>query len=117
MVVNCHRKGNLGIILANDILVQNVTDLPGGRDDIGYIDVLFLQVCSGILQDAHTELDTLIADIGTRTCDDSGDLFLMLTAKGATYRALVVVFRHGFTSKFGRQSRPRLFRHGGNAER
>ncbi len=31
VVVDRHRQGHLGIFLANDVLVQNLPDLPGDR--------------------------------------------------------------------------------------
>ena len=48
----------------------------------------------GVVQDAHAQLDALIADIGPGPGDDAGHLLLVLAAEGAADRLVLVIFWH-----------------------
>ena len=84
VVVHRHRQGDLGRILADDILVQVGLDLLGAGDDLRHIRV-HQGVFRGIhvIQNVHAQMDTFVADVGARPGDDLGHLVLMLAAEGA----------------------------------
>ena len=100
LVVVVHRdgQGHLGLILPDDVLIQHVLDLPGGGQLIRQV----LQRAGGdivepIIQNAHAQLDTLIADAHAGPLDHPVDLAFMLAAEGAP-QALLALVTHGNTS-------------------
>ncbi|CAN3987577.1 PH domain-containing protein, partial [Dysosmobacter welbionis] len=88
-------QGHLGLVLADDVLVQHVLDLAGRGQLIRQV----LQ-CAGrgvlkpIVQNAHAQLDALITDAHTGSLDHPVDLALMLAAEGAP-QALLALVTHG----------------------
>jgi len=98
VVVHRHGQGHLGLVLADDVLVQHVLDLAGRGQLIRQV----LQ-CAGrgvlkpIVQNAHAQLDVLITDEQTGSLDHPVDLALMLAAEGAP-QALLALVTHGITS-------------------
>ena len=94
VVVHRHGQGHLGVLLANDILVQYIANLPGRGNHVGNVRVqVFLRVV-GVVQNAHAQVDALVADISARPRDDAGDLLLVLAAEGTADALSFVVFRH-----------------------
>ena len=72
-------------------------DLPGGGDGVGHLSGGSLGRVALILQDAHTQLNALVADIGARPSDEPADLILVLAAEGTAHCALlIVIFCHEF---------------------
>ena len=97
VVIYRHRQGHLGGLLADDILVQHLVNLPGGGDGVGDLPGGgVLDQVALILQDAHAQLDALVADIGAGAGDEPADLILVLAAEGTADGALFVVFCHEF---------------------
>ena len=95
VVIYRHRQGHLGSLLADDILVQHLVDLPGGGDGVGNLPGGgVLDQVALVLQDAHAQLDALVADIGAGAGDEPADLILVLAAEGTADGALFVVFCH-----------------------
>ena len=95
VVVHRHGQGHLGLLLADDILVQHSVDLPGRGDGVRDCALQrLLGQLSLVLQDAHAQLHTLIADISARPGDEAAHLILMLSAEGTADRPLFVVFCH-----------------------
>ena len=101
MVVDRHGKGDLGLVLADDILVQHSLYLLGGgqlvRDILREGGVLVLKL---LPQDPHAKLHALIADPDAGALDHAVDLLLVLAAEGAAQGFLCVV-THAITSKSG----------------
>ena len=91
VVVDRHGQGDFSVLLPDDILVQHVADLP----HIGDVRPGLLLGIVSVVQNAHAQVDTLVADIGARTGDDAGDLFLVLAAEGTAHGFALVIFRHG----------------------
>ena len=99
VVIYGHGQGDLGLLLADDILIQHGVDLLGRGDHIGHAAAAGLvHRLVVVVQNAHAQLHTLVADIDTRPGDEPPDLILMLAAKGAADIFLLVVTRHGYTS-------------------
>jgi hypothetical protein len=48
---------------------------------------VFLKI---LVQYAHTQLDTLVADIGSRAGNNAAHLFLMLTTEGTAHRFVLI---------------------------
>jgi hypothetical protein len=80
VVVDGHRQGSLGRVLADHVLLQDVVDLPrfgqvleldrGGRGEL-------------LVDDLVAEVDALVADVDTGAGDQLFDLALRLAAKAA----------------------------------
>ena len=70
-------------------------DLPGRRDLVRDLSsVALLWQVHIVAEDAHAQLDTLVADIGARAGDQPPDLVLMLAAEGAADGLFFVVSCH-----------------------
>ena len=98
VVVDCHGQRHLGLILADDVLIQHVLDLPGGGELIGDI----LQRAAGgilepIVQNTHAQLHALVADADAGALDHTMDLLFPLSAEG-TAQGLFAFVTHGITS-------------------
>ena len=91
-------KAKVALSVADDILVQNGVDLLGGGDHVGNF-VFNERLLRGItvIQDAHAQLHTLIADVSVGAGDDPADLVRMLATEG-TANVFLVVSSHGYTS-------------------
>jgi hypothetical protein len=78
VIVHCHRKHALGVVLSDDITVQNGTDFSRAGDAITrlYQGVLVL-----FAYDIHAKLDAFIADEHGRPCNELADLMLALAAE------------------------------------
>ena len=99
VVIYGHGQGDLGLLLADDILIQNGVDLLGRGDHVGHSAAAgFVHRLVVVVQNAHAQLHTLVADIDPRPGDQPPDLILMLAAKGTADVFLLVVTCHGYTS-------------------
>lgn len=74
--------------------------IPGRRDLVRDLSsVALLWQVHIVAEDAHAQLDTLVADVRTGSGDDLCHLILMLAAKGAADGSFFVVFgQNHFTS-------------------
>ena len=101
VVVYRHRQGHLGLLLADDILVQNGVYLLGCGDDVGdfpgELGSVALQEKGVLPHGRHAQAHALIADIHARTGDDPLYLILMLAAEGTPY-SFFLISCHGSTS-------------------
>jgi hypothetical protein len=80
VVVDRYGKGALGAVLADDVLVEDVVDLPG----FGEVLELEGRGCRELLiDDLVAEVDALVADIDAGTGDQLLDLALRLAAEAA----------------------------------
>ena len=84
VVVDGHGQGNLGLLLSDDVLAQHVLNLPGDGQLVGNLiqggGVVVVKI---VVEDAHTEVDALVADADAGTLNHAVDLLLMLAAEGA----------------------------------
>ncbi|MPN17449.1 hypothetical protein SDC9_164802 [bioreactor metagenome] len=94
MVINRNGKGDFCQLLPDNILVQNISDFAGGRDDIGHVGHGLLAGQLTVIQNVHAQMHAFITYISARTRNDTGDLLLMLPAKGAAHRLALVSFGH-----------------------
>ncbi|CAB4570922.1 unannotated protein [freshwater metagenome] len=80
MVVHRHRQDALGLLLADDVVIQELKDLNRLRE-------FFKRQLSGfgkfLFDDLVTQVDAFVADVDTRTSDQFLDLLLGLPAKRA----------------------------------
>ena len=80
VVVDRDREDLLGLLLADDVVVQEVEDLPGlgqlVEADLGRLGEL-------LFDDVVAELDALVADVDAWTGDQLLDLLLRLPAEAA----------------------------------
>ncbi|MPN13193.1 hypothetical protein SDC9_160513 [bioreactor metagenome] len=84
VVIDRHRQRNLGVVLADHILVQDLSNLLGRGNDLR--DVRDLRgvghsASIRIFQDAHTQLDTFVTDIRAGPGNNTGHLLLVLSAE------------------------------------
>jgi hypothetical protein len=95
LVVVVHRDGDLalGLILADDVLVEVPLDLDGGGE-AGCCPRTPAWTAGVLADDVEAEPDALRADVDVRPRDDLVDLALRLVAEGARQTAGVVVFAH-----------------------
>ncbi len=92
VVVDGHRQDLLGVLLPDDVVVQELVDLLG-------LGQLLEAELGGVGQflgdDVVAELDALVADVDTRPGDQLLDLLLRLAAEAALHQiATVSEFRH-----------------------
>ena len=90
MVVDRHREHLLGVLLADDVIVQHLADLVRGRHA-----VLGLRQRGLVLlaDDVHAQFDAFIADEHGRARNQLADLVLALAAEGAVQGVLAVAPR------------------------
>ena len=84
VVVDSHGEGHFCLVLADDVLVQDGTDVLGGGDlllhfrrSVAIIGLL------GLGNDTVAQGDTLVTNVASGSCDDALHLFLHFSAKGA----------------------------------
>ena len=101
VVVNRHGQGHFRLILADDVLIQHVLDLPGGRQLIGdIVHRAAVQIVESVIENAHAKPHTFIADPYAGPLDHPANLLLVLPAEGAA-KGLLAVVVHGITSVSG----------------
>ena len=95
VVVHRHRQRHLGAVLADDILIQDLPDLPGGGQLIRQVNrrKAFLSA-QLLIQHAHAQIHALIADAGPGALNHPPHLLLPLAAEGAAQRLFRLVI-HG----------------------
>ena len=86
VIVDGDRQHPLGVVLADDVIVENLADLLRRRDAVARLDQRGLVL---LADDVHAEFDAFIADEDRRTGDQLADLVLALAAE----RAIERVFR------------------------
>ena len=95
VVVDGHGEGHLCLVLADDILIQNGTDVLGGRDLLLYfrrgIAIIGLL---GLGNDTVAQGDTLVTNVASGSCDDALHLFLHFSAKGAANCSAFFILCH-----------------------
>ncbi len=80
VVMNRDRKNALGVILADDVVVQDLADFARGRNAVAGFDQAALVL---LADDVHAQLDALIADEDRRSRDKLANLMLALAAERA----------------------------------
>src|SRR3954454_352963 len=87
VVVDRDRQRLLGVVLADDVAVEELVDLLGLRQLVE-LDVRALRQL--FLDDLVAEVDALVADVDPGACDELLDLFLALAAEGALEQVATV---------------------------
>ncbi len=89
LVVVVHGDGEnaLGVVLADDIIVEHLADVAGRRNAIARLDESGLCL---LADDVHAEFDALIADEYGQAGDQLLHLVLRLAAERAVERVLAV---------------------------
>ena len=102
MIVNSYRKCLLGIILADDIFVQNAVNLFRFQKVDPCFVICFMVIhIKFFFHDLGTDTDTFITNIcPIRTCDQFSYLILGLMAKGASYLSFSYFICHIFLFPF-----------------
>ena len=100
VIVHRNRENALGFFLANDIVIEDVTNFLGR----GYAAVLFGNKCRFrfLADDVVAEIDAFVADEHGRPRDQLAHFVLRLAAKGAIQSALRIA-----AAEFSHQSNPR----------
>ena len=80
VVVDRHRQRALGLLLADDVLVEDVVDLPRLRE---VLDVEVRRSGELLIDDLVAEIDALVADVDAGAGDQLLDLPLRLAAEAA----------------------------------
>src|SRR6185369_17935051 len=80
VVVYGYRERLLGLILTDDIAVEEVIDLARLRQ---LVEAELTGLGELFLDDFVTQVDALVADVDARACDELFDLLLALPAEGA----------------------------------
>jgi len=86
VVVHRDRQHPLGVILADDVIVQHLADFLRGRHPVAGLHQMRFVL---LTDDIHAQFDTLVADEDRRTGDELTDLVLRLAAE----RAVEGIFR------------------------
>ena len=81
VVIYRNGQGHLSLLLPDDVLVQNVLDLPRGRELVGNILHRIGWTVKPVAQDAHAKLHALVANAHTRPLDHTVDLVFVLAAE------------------------------------
>ena len=81
------RQDALGLILTNDIVIQNITDFLRCWNAIARFDQLRLVLFP---DDIHAEFDTFIADENSRSSNQLLHFVLAFSAEGAIQRVFAV---------------------------
>jgi hypothetical protein len=87
VVVDRHREDLLGLLLADDVLVEGGLDLARVRE-LRRRGLRARRVEHLLLDDLLAEVDALVADIDALARDQLADLFLRLAAEAAAIRDL-----------------------------
>src|SRR5580704_14172787 len=87
MIVDRDREHLLGVILADDVVVQNFADFARRRDAVARLHQRGLVL---LADDVHALLDALVANEHGRPGDELAHLVLALTAERAVERILGV---------------------------
>ena len=91
MVVDRDGEGDLRLLLPDDVLVQDLLNLPGLGELVGQAQGGVAVPAQLLLQHAHAQLDALVADAGPGALDHPPHLLLPLAAEGAAQRLLCLV--------------------------
>ena len=98
VVIDRHREGDLRLVLPDHILVQNALNFLGrGQFIRNLLQTGGAVVLKPIVQNAHAQLDALVADAHAGPLDHPVDLLLVLAAEGTAKGSLGVVI-HAITS-------------------
>jgi hypothetical protein len=109
VVVNGDREDLLGVILADDIVIENFADFFRSRNAVAR---LHKRGFVFLADDVHAQLDAFIADENSRASDKLADFVLALAAERAIKRVLGVTaanFAHSILRRISR-TRPRSLR-------
>src|SRR6266576_2114119 len=85
MVVDCDREHLLGVVLADDVVVEDLADLLRGRNAVARFHQRGLVL---LADDVHAQLDALVADEYRRAGDQLAHFVLALAAERAIERIL-----------------------------
>ena len=102
MIVTSHRKCLLGIVLTNDIFIQDTVDLfRFQKVDPCFVICFMIIHIEFFFHDLGTDTDTFITNIRSiRTCDQFPYLVFGLMAKGASYLSFSYFICHIFLFPF-----------------
>src|SRR5690348_811091 len=78
MIMDRDREDALGMILADDVIVENLADIFGCRDAVARLDQRGLVLFA---DDVHAQFDAFIADEHRRASDELAHLMLALAAE------------------------------------
>src|SRR5262245_47437135 len=87
MVVDRDREHLLGVILADDVVVEDLSDLLRGQDAVAR---LHQRGLVPLADDVHAQLDALVANEDARAGNELADFVLALAAERAIERILRV---------------------------
>ena len=101
VVVDRHREHALGVLLADDVVLEDAGDVFRGRNTVAGFDQRALVL---LADDIHAQFDAFIADEHGRAGNELAHLMLALAAEGAIEGVLGVArFRHGCATQRGRK--------------
>ena len=83
MVIDRYRQGDLGVVLADDVVIHIVLDFLRRGQGVRQLEARRLVGAHIVPEDAGAQLHALVADIDIGSCDDPVDLLLPLAAEGA----------------------------------
>src|SRR5262249_42283528 len=96
MVVNRNREHLLGVVLADDVVVEDLADFFRRRDAVTRLHQRGLVL---LADDVHAQFDALVADEDGRSGNKLAHLMLALAAERAVKRVLRIAaadFTHSF---------------------
>src|SRR6476469_8686812 len=83
MIMDRDREHLLGVVLTDDIVVEDLTDLLRGRNLVARFRQRRLVL---LADDVHAKLDALVANVDGRPSNELAHLVLALAAEGAIER-------------------------------
>ena len=95
VVVDGHRERHLGLVLTDDILIQDGTDVLGRGDiSLHFRHGVAIVSLLGLGNDTVAQSHALVTNIASGSCDDAFYLFLHFSAKGAAYCSSFFILCH-----------------------
>ncbi|MPM48184.1 hypothetical protein SDC9_94908 [bioreactor metagenome] len=94
MIVYRDGQGHFCVVLTDDILIEYFLDFSRSGECLRHIWTGLIIRRFGVFQNAHAQMDAFIADIGSRTRNNTGDLLLMLSAERTANGLSFIVFGH-----------------------